>query len=59
MSRAQGYGFEFDKYLSIVNKKTKIIAQIEHIEAINNLEEILKVKEVYGTIIGPYDLSAQ
>ena len=58
LSRAQGYGFEFDKYLSIVNKKTKIIAQIEHIEAINNLEEILKVKNLYGTIIGPYDLSA-
>ena len=27
-----------------MNKKTKIIAQIEHIEAINNLEEILKLK---------------
>lgn len=34
-----------------------MIVQIEHIEAINNLEKILSVKGVDGTIIGPYDLS--
>ncbi len=58
LSRAQGYGFEFEKYLKTVNKKTKVIAQIEHIDAINDLENILKVKNLFGTIIGPYDLSA-
>ena len=35
-----------------------LIAQIEHIDAINNLEEILNVKEIDGLMIGPYDLSA-
>jgi len=57
LSRAQGYGFEFKKYLSKVDK-IKVIAQIEHIDAINDLENILKIKNLYGTIIGPYDLSA-
>ena len=58
LARAQGYGFEFKKYLEKVNKKIKVIAQIEHIDAINELENILKVNNLYGTIIGPYDLSA-
>jgi len=43
LSRAQGYGFDFKKYLEKVNKKTKVIVQIEHIDAINELENILKV----------------
>ena len=34
-----------------------LILQIEHIDAINNLESILSVKNIDGTIIGPYDLS--
>ena len=58
LSRAQGYGFDFENYLQTVNKNTKLIAQIEHISAIDDLENILKVKNLYGTIIGPYDLSA-
>ena len=57
LSRAQGYGFGFDEYVQTVNVKTKVIAQIEHIDAINNLEEILAVNGLDGTIIGPYDLS--
>ncbi len=35
-----------------------MIAQIEHIDAINNLEVILGVKGIDGTIIGPFDLSS-
>ena len=58
LSRAQGYGFDFENYLKKVNKNTKVIAQIEHFSAIDDLENILKVKNLYGTIIGPYDLSA-
>jgi len=57
LARAQGYGFEFDEYAEKVNDETIIIAQIEHIDAINNLEDILQVDEIDGTIIGPYDLS--
>lgn len=57
LARAQGYGFEFRKYLDWVNKGSVVIVQIEHREAIDNLEEILSVAGVDGSIIGPYDLS--
>lgn len=58
LSRAQGYGFNFDNYVKQVNKKTEVILQIEHIDAIKNLEKIILTPGVTGTIIGPYDLSA-
>jgi 2-dehydro-3-deoxyglucarate aldolase len=35
-----------------------VIVQIEHIDAVNNLEPILEVDGVDGIIVGPYDLSA-
>ena len=57
LSRAQGYGFNFDNYRDKTAKEIKIIVQIEHIEAINNLEEILSLEHLDGTFIGPYDLS--
>jgi 2-dehydro-3-deoxyglucarate aldolase len=57
LARAQGYGHEFDEYKKWVNTESIVIVQIEHIEAINSLEEILSVDGVDGSIIGPYDLS--
>ena len=57
LARAQGYGFSFEKYAKKVNDQTIVIAQIEHIDAVNNLEEILGIDGIDGTIIGPYDLS--
>ena len=56
--RAQGYGFDFENYRDNKSKKIEFIAQIEHIEAINNLDSILSLENVHGTIIGPYDLSS-
>ncbi|MDD5005721.1 MAG: aldolase/citrate lyase family protein [Candidatus Omnitrophica bacterium] len=58
LARAQGYGFEFEEYKKWVNKDSIVVVQIEHIDAINNLEEILSVDGVDASIIGPYDLSA-
>ena len=57
LARAQGYGTRFDEYLDWVNKKSVVIVQVEHIEAVNNLEAILSVDGVDGFIVGPYDLS--
>ncbi len=57
LARAQGYGFEFEKYRNWVNNESIVIVQIEHIDAINNLEDILIVDGVDGSIIGPYGLS--
>lgn len=57
LSRAQGYGFDFPGYKRWLQKNSIVIVQIEHIDAIHNLEEILGVPGVDGSIIGPYDLS--
>jgi 2-dehydro-3-deoxyglucarate aldolase len=57
LARAQGYGFEFEQYKDWVHKESIVIAQIEHINAIENLDAILSVEGIDGTIIGPYDLS--
>ncbi len=58
LSRAQNFGIGFEDYKDQLNKEIIIIAQIEHVDAIDNLEDILSVDEIDGTIIGPYDLSA-
>ncbi|MBT6052265.1 MAG: 2,4-dihydroxyhept-2-ene-1,7-dioic acid aldolase [Candidatus Scalindua sp.] len=58
LARAQGYGLEFEKYREWVNTESVVIVQIEHIEAVNNLDDILGTKDVDGFIVGPYDLSA-
>jgi len=57
LARAQGYGFNFEDYASSINDQVKIIAQIEHHKAIENLEEIIEVEGIDGTIVGPNDLS--
>jgi len=58
LSRAQSYGTTFEKYLKWVDEGIVVIAQIEHIDAVNNLEDILAVDGIDGIIVGPYDLSA-
>ena len=58
LSRSQGYGLQFEKYNSWYKDNIALIAQIEHKDAIDNLEKILSVKGIDATIIGPYDLSA-
>lgn len=58
LSRAQDYGTGFEAYQQRLEKEIILIAQIEHIDAINNLEGILSVNEIDSTLIGPYDLSA-
>lgn len=58
LARAQGYGTTFDEYKSWINKDSIIIVQIEHIDAVKNIDEIFSIKEIDGYIIGPYDLSA-
>ncbi|MDA7805116.1 aldolase/citrate lyase family protein [Schleiferiaceae bacterium] len=57
LARAQNYGFGFEKYRNTRANKIKLIVQIEHIDAMNNLENILNLEHIDGTFIGPYDLS--
>jgi len=57
-ARAQNYGYNFANYLRNKSNKIQLILQIESIEGIQNLEEILNLKHISGTILGPYDLSS-
>lgn len=58
LSRAQHYGVSFESYKQWVQEESIVIVQVEHIDAVNNLREILDVEGVDGIIVGPYDLSA-
>ncbi|MBZ9577539.1 2,4-dihydroxyhept-2-ene-1,7-dioic acid aldolase [Patescibacteria group bacterium] len=59
LSRAQNYNPSgLQKYIKDKEPKTKIIIQIEHIDAVKQINEIFSVKGVFGYFIGPYDLSA-
>jgi len=58
LNRAQKYGTAFDTYQDWVKNNAVVIAQIEHIDAVNNLEDIFSVPGIDGIIVGPYDLSA-
>ena len=58
ISRAHGYGMDFNEYMERANEDTALIIQCEHIEAIDNLPSILDVKGIDCVFVGPYDLSA-
>lgn len=58
LARAQGYGAVFADYRQWLADEAVVIVQIEHIQAVHNLEAILSVGGVDGYFIGPYDLSA-
>jgi len=45
------------KYFESANKETMIIAHIEGVQGINNLDEILSVSGIDVIFLGPYDLS--
>ncbi len=58
VSRAHGYGFKFQEYVSHANDGTVVVVQAEHIDAVNNIEAIVQVPGVDAVLVGPYDLSA-
>lgn len=56
-SRANLHGIDFEDYIATANEEIAIIVQTEHHEAVANLDVILRVPGVDGSIIGPLDLS--
>ena len=56
--RAQNYGTTFNEYKLWNQENSVVIPQIEHIKAVENIDEILTTEGVDGILIGPYDLSA-
>jgi 2-dehydro-3-deoxyglucarate aldolase len=56
-SRANLFGKNFTEYAKEAQSPL-LVAQLEHIRAVENLEEILSVKGLDAVFVGPYDLSA-
>lgn len=50
-------GMDIPTYLNEADNRTLVIIQIEHIDAVKNLDDILKVDGVDSICIGPMDLS--
>lgn len=57
VNRAHGYGLEFEQYLDNWNSTSSFIAQIESVDAVENIAEILKNPHLDGVMIGPYDMT--
>lgn len=58
IGRAHRYGAAFAEYLARANDDAAIIVQIEHVDAVKNVEAITNVVGVDAFLIGPFDLSA-
>jgi 2-keto-3-deoxy-L-rhamnonate aldolase RhmA len=56
--RAQGYGLRFAEYFKVANDEVTVVVQIEHKDAVCDLENILAVPGIDAVFVGPYDLSA-
>ncbi|MFH2068028.1 MAG: aldolase/citrate lyase family protein [Candidatus Omnitrophota bacterium] len=56
-SRANTHGIDFDNYIKTANDEIAMIMQIEHKDAIDNLEGMLNIDGVDGVFLGPLDLS--
>ena len=58
-ARANDYGSSnLQTYAARANLDTIVVAQVETIEAVRNLEGILSVEGLDAVLVGPYDLSA-
>ena len=58
MRRGHCYGtMPMDQYMENAKSDPLVILQIEHIEAVRNLDKILQVPGINSILIGPYDLT--
>lgn len=57
IARAHGYGRSFLPHVKKSNDDVLVVVQIEHIEAVRNVELIFSVPGVDAYMIGPYDMS--
>lgn len=58
LARCTGFGNNFADYFAEHNKDVLVVVMLEHIDAVRNVDAILKVPGIDATFIGPYDLSA-
>lgn len=58
LARAHGFGNRFHDYVTTANERLAVVVQIEHRDAVANLESIVAVPGIDCLLLGPYDLSA-
>jgi 2-keto-3-deoxy-L-rhamnonate aldolase RhmA len=58
IARAHRYGLRVREYMQSANDDTAVIVQAEHRDAVERIDDIVRVEGVDGVLIGPYDLSA-
>lgn len=57
IARAHGYGRKFKEHVKRSNDDVLVVVQIEHIDAVKNVEGIFSVPGIDAYMIGPYDMS--
>ncbi len=57
-ARAQGYGGRLADAIAGDNDRTLVVVQVEHVDAVRQIEAIVRVPGVGAVFIGPFDLSA-
>jgi 2-keto-3-deoxy-L-rhamnonate aldolase RhmA len=58
LGRAACFGNELSAYLSRANEETAVVVQIEHIDAVQKIDQIVSVAGIDAVFVGPFDLSA-
>jgi 2-dehydro-3-deoxyglucarate aldolase len=58
VGRVHHYGAALQQTIETANDTTAVIVQVEHIQAVENIDGIVAVPGVDAVLIGPYDLSA-
>ena len=56
-TRAHAFGMDFAGYVARANEDLAVILQVEHIDAVNEIEAILQTPGVAALFVGPFDLS--
>ncbi len=57
LSRAHRWGLRFQSYVAGANEAVTLVLQIEHVDAVNDIDAILEVGGVDACFVGPFDLS--
>lgn len=58
LARCTDYGRNFQDYFKAANDNVLVVIMLEHIDAVENIDEILSVPGIDASFIGPYDLSS-
>lgn len=58
LCRATDYGRNFADYFASHNRQVRVVVMLEHIDAVDAVDDILSVPGIHASFIGPYDLSA-